>query len=93
MTHQASGGDQIITATYASGNITSVTWRVQRTGWVKVSWAYNLTGAQNFFGVGFDYPEANVQSLRWLGDGPYRTYQNRRAGAMTMSGRTRTTTS
>ena len=84
ISHQAVGGDQVITATY-SGNLRTVTWHVRRSGWVQVDSVYNLnsTAGQNFFGVGFDYPEANVQSMRWLGDGPYRTYKNRRQGATT----------
>ena len=33
-------------------------------------------------GVKFDYPEEKVQSKRWLGDGPYRVWQNRLHGTV-----------
>jgi hypothetical protein len=32
-------------------------------------------------GVGFDYPEKNMKTIRWLGRGPYRSWQNRQEGA------------
>lgn len=31
-------------------------------------------------GVMFDYPEDKVLSKRWVGDGPYRVWQNRLHG-------------
>ena len=31
-------------------------------------------------GVMFDYPEDKVLSMRWVGDGPYRVWQNRLHG-------------
>jgi hypothetical protein len=31
-------------------------------------------------GVQFDYPEASMKSIRWLGMGPYRVWQNRMKG-------------
>ena len=37
-------------------------------------------GAQDFFGVVFNYPEAQVKKKRWLGDGPYRVWKNRLRG-------------
>ncbi|MEK8110342.1 hypothetical protein NKG94_50510 [Micromonospora sp. M12] len=33
--------------------------------------------------MGFDYPEANVRGLTWLGDGPHRVYKNRLRGVST----------
>jgi hypothetical protein len=34
----------------------------------------------DFFGISFDYPEANVKGMRWLGNGPYRVWKNRLMG-------------
>jgi hypothetical protein len=42
---------------------------------------YVAEGKQDYFGVGFDYPDRLVKGKRWLGDGPYRVWQNRRRGA------------
>jgi len=39
-----------------------------------------MTGPQEYFGIGFDYPEANLKGMRFLGDGPAPVYQDRLAG-------------
>ena len=77
--HHMEGTDQIIKATY-SGAMTSVQWRVRGSGWVQMDYDYALTGPQDFFGVSFDLPEADVRAMTWLGDGPYRAWKNRLAG-------------
>jgi hypothetical protein len=77
--HRAQGPDHLVTATY-SGNMKSVRWRVRSNDWVQLDYAYNLSGPQDFFGVSFDYPEANVKKMTWLGGGPYRVWNNRRMG-------------
>jgi Glycosyl hydrolases family 2, TIM barrel domain/Glycosyl hydrolases family 2, sugar binding domain/Glycosyl hydrolases family 2/Beta galactosidase small chain len=78
---QAKNGDILatVTATY-TGNMKSVTWSIHSNGWIDLSADYHLTGPHDFIGIGFDYPEKNIKSLRWLGDGPYRVYANRLAG-------------
>ncbi len=58
----------------------SITYHVHPNGWLTIDYAYTLTGPHEYFGVGFDYPEANVQSMRYLGNGPATVYQNRLAG-------------
>ncbi len=68
-----------VTATY-SGNMKSATWSIHSSGWIDFDATYNLTGPQNFIGLGFNYPEKNIKSLKWLGDGPTRVYKNRTAG-------------
>jgi len=77
--HRADGPDYLITATY-SGDMKSAQWRVRANGWVLLDYVYTLGGSQNFLGVGFDYPESNVRKMKWLGNGPYRVWQNRMAG-------------
>jgi hypothetical protein len=78
---QATQGDILatVTATY-TGNMKSATWSIHASGWIDLSADYHLTGPQPFIGLGFDYPEKNIKSLKWLGDGPYRVYKNRLAG-------------
>ena len=78
--HHAEGTDTVINAAY-SGNLKSVRWRVKSNGWVQLDYDYVLEGPQDFFGVGFDYPEANVQAMTWLGKGPYHVWKNRMEGA------------
>jgi hypothetical protein len=33
-----------------------------------------------YHGITFDYPEEKLLSMRWLGEGPYRVWQNRLRG-------------
>jgi len=75
----AEGADTIISATYG-GNLKAVRWRVRSNGWLQLDYDYALDGPQDFFGVSFDYPEANVKAMTWLGRGPYRVWKNRQEG-------------
>ena len=77
--HHAEGTDLVINATY-TGAMKSVQWRVRGNGWVQMDYDYALAGPQDFFGVSFDCPEADVRAMTWLGDGPYRAWKNRLAG-------------
>lgn len=60
----------------------TLTWTVLKTGELKLE-----TSSPNIqldsisvFGFGFNYPKDKVKSARWIGDGPYRVWQNRREG-------------
>jgi hypothetical protein len=79
LTQKTDGADVVLTAAF-TGSMQSVIYRIHPSGWLSIDYAYNLTGTQNFFGVGFDYPEANVKSMRFLGDGPAPVYKNRLTG-------------
>lgn len=35
----------------------------------------------DYLGIGFDYPEAKVKGVKWIGNGPYRVWKNRLKGA------------
>ncbi len=76
--HHADGTSYVIDASY-SGNLKSVVWKVTGHS-VELSYAYNLAGTHDFFGVSFDLPESKVKSMKWLGNGPYRVWKNRLAG-------------
>lgn len=73
--HQA-----VIHAVYSTG-LKDVVWRINADGWVQCDYSYPARGEQDCFGVLFDYPEKLVRRKRWLGDGPYRVWRNRLAGA------------
>ncbi|HEX8346522.1 MAG TPA: hypothetical protein VF657_17530, partial [Actinoplanes sp.] len=79
ITSAADGTAHTVTASY-TGGLDAVTWRLHANGWLQLDYRYTLTGAHPFFGVTFDYPEANVTGMKWLGDGPYRVYKNRLRG-------------
>ena len=37
-------------------------------------------GNVDFIGISFNYPEENCTGIRWMGQGPYRVWKNRRRG-------------
>ena len=73
------GPDAIVSAKF-DGNLKSISWRVNGNGWIDCNYVYTAHGTNDFLGVLFDYPESLVQHKRWLGDGPYRVWQNRLRG-------------
>jgi hypothetical protein len=79
LTHGPDGNGYVVHATY-TGDLAYVRWRLSPSGWLQVAYQYRLTGSHDFFGVNFDYPEANVTGVTWLGHGPYRVYKNRMRG-------------
>lgn len=79
LTQRSDGSDLVVSAAF-SGPMESVTYRLKQNGWLTIDYAYTLTGAQEYFGIGFDYPEADVKGMRYLGQGPAPVYQNRLAG-------------
>jgi hypothetical protein len=58
----------------------TISWQLREDGWLQCDYTYAAEGTNDFIGVIFDYPENNVKSKRWLGDGPYRVWKNRLDG-------------
>ncbi|HLL65386.1 MAG TPA: glycoside hydrolase family 2 TIM barrel-domain containing protein [Micromonosporaceae bacterium] len=79
LTAAADGSAYGVSATY-QGSMTSVRWLLHANGWLQLDYEYNLTGSFEFLGVNFDYPEANVRGMTWLGQGPFRVWKNRMRG-------------
>jgi len=77
--HYAAGVDHVVEATY-NGDMRSVKWRFNGTGWLRLDYEYQAEGEFDFLGVSFNYPEKNVTSVKWLGKGPYRVWKNRLKG-------------
>lgn len=48
--------------------------------WISVQYTFDVGGKHDHIGVTFDYPEENVRSVKWLGNGPYRVWKNRLKG-------------
>jgi hypothetical protein len=74
------GPDAFVSAKF-DGDLKSIDWRVNGNGWIDCDYTYAAEGTNDFIGVLFDYPENLVTHKRWLGDGPYRVWQNRLRGA------------
>ncbi len=72
--------DRTLTAKYRHGSLDEVKWRFTDEGEAEVSVSYNFTGIVDLMGICFDYPEQQVRWKKWVGDGPYRVWQNRMEG-------------
>jgi hypothetical protein len=79
LSQKIDGNDLVISAVFG-GPMKSLTYRLKPDGWLSIDYVYALSGEQEYFGVGFDYPEADVKGMRFLGEGPATVYQNRLAG-------------
>ena len=79
LVHEADGNDLVISAAF-DGPMKSLIYRLKPNGWLSIDYVYAITGPQEYFGIGFDYPEADVKSMRFLGEGPAPVYKNRLAG-------------
>ncbi len=74
--------DAVDIAIEYTGNMRKIHWRLTAAGVLSVNYAYQMEPnvlADNL-GVTFDYPEAQVTGMRWLGKGPYRVWKNRTQG-------------
>jgi hypothetical protein len=49
-------------------------------GTLRLDYAYELAGEMVYHGITFDHPESAMKGMRWLGEGPYRVWQNRLRG-------------
>ena len=59
---------------------TKLVWTVHARGFVSLDVDYRLNGRYVLHGITFSYPETAIRHKRWLGDGPYRVWGNRREG-------------
>jgi len=81
LTASATSDGALVTATF-EGALKEARWTLRADGSVELEYAYAFGGPVDVLGVGFDYPEAQVTSKRWLGRGPYRVYRNRLQGGV-----------
>ena len=79
LTHTMEGGDLVVSATF-DDPMKSLLYRLKPNGWLSLDYVYAMSGAHEYFGIGFDYPEADVKGMRFFGQGPNPVYQNRLAG-------------
>ncbi len=69
-----------IETTFNAGAFRSLRWTVYPGGWLRLDYQYQLFGPVDFMGISFSCPESKIRSAKWLGQGPYRVWKNRRAG-------------
>jgi hypothetical protein len=73
------GNDAVVEFTY-SGDLKTVKWKINASGWTTMEYEYSAQGDLPFAGISFNYPENYVLGSRWLGKGPSRQWKNRIAG-------------
>jgi hypothetical protein len=73
-------GDTAVVTAWFSEGLRRMRWRVMPDGWAACDYTAVAEESGEFPGVAFDYPEDRVRSKRWLGQGPYRVWQNRLRG-------------
>ena len=72
-------GKVVITASY-HGILQKVVWTIDADGLIQLDYEYEYNGVVDLAGMYFDYPEEKMRAKKWLGDGPYRVWQNRLKG-------------
>lgn len=55
-------------------------WTLSGDGALRLDYDYALEGSFIYHGITFDHAEEAMKSLHWLGEGPYRVWQNRLHG-------------
>ncbi len=65
-----------------SGDLKNVVWNMFGSGWLEMSYEYQVSGEQYFTGISFDFPESDVIGARWLGRGPAGAWKNRMEGGL-----------
>ena len=79
MTTRPDGDDVLVEADY-TGAFKHADWRISPAGRVQLNYTYDYAGPVDLLGVNFDFPEADMQGITWLGRGPYHVWQNRLQG-------------
>lgn len=71
-----------ITAKNSSG-FDYLTWHLKPSGEISLEYAYTLAkGKYHYAGIGIEVNKKDVLRKRWLGEGPWRIYQNRTQGGL-----------
>jgi hypothetical protein len=73
------GKNQIYEAEY-SGNQKLIRWTLYNNGLLKLNFIYYPDNNQLYYGINFNFPEDNINGIKWLGKGPYRVWKNRLKG-------------
>ncbi|HSC55054.1 MAG TPA: glycoside hydrolase family 2 TIM barrel-domain containing protein [Phnomibacter sp.] len=62
-------------------SINTLKWTIYPSGWVQLQVNYFPAAYfTNYAGINFSFPEKEIQSVTYMGDGPYRVWKNRMKG-------------
>lgn len=81
-THRYEGKNLVIASTFDKKNsYNTMQWTVYPSGWVQLKISY-FPGSYftDYVGVNFSFPEKEIKSVQWMGNGPYRVWKNRMKG-------------
>lgn len=73
-------GQEVVIQSRYEGPLKSVDWRIRPDGWINCQFLYATDELRSTLGISFDYPEEKVTAKQWVGEGPYRVWQNRLRG-------------
>jgi hypothetical protein len=77
--HSMQGNQYIVEPLYR-GDSLRVKW-IFRSGYLpKLEYSYLAKDTVDYMGISFDYPEAYIKGMKWMGRGPYRVWKNRLKG-------------
>lgn len=65
---------------HGAGGLEHFRWTLKSNGALQLEFAYPLSGDYVYHGITFDHSEEQMTALHWLGQGPYRVWQNRLRG-------------
>ncbi|MFD2571289.1 glycoside hydrolase family 2 TIM barrel-domain containing protein [Spirosoma soli] len=80
MRHYDTLGTHVVESRYEGKNRFRATWTMHPSGWLELRYQYRPENEQELLGVNFAYPEAQVNGIQLLANGPYRVYKNRLKG-------------
>lgn len=81
-THHFDGNVLVLQSAFdKTESFNTLQWTVYPTGWIKMEVHYFPQSLHtNFLGVNFSYPQSQIRSVTYMGDGPYRVWKNRLKG-------------
>lgn len=62
------------------GDIKKLKWTMYSSGWLELNYEYQVADKQLFNGISFTFPESDIISAKWLGEGPAHVWKNRLQG-------------
>jgi hypothetical protein len=77
---KTSNGEIVIESNYTGDSELNVKWVFSPGKPLNLKYDYKQTGTADFYGITFNIDESQVTGMRWLGDGPYRSWKNRLKG-------------
>lgn len=80
--HYKEGNSLVLESTFnQKESYNTVKWIIYPSGWIKLEVNYFPSAYfTNFAGINFSFPEKEIQSVTYMGNGPYRVWKNRMKG-------------